>query len=68
MLSNVLAPGDLVAERLERHVARGGGLLITAGEHLDAFAYRGRISSLGLPAIPRSNAPAIQRSPSTSRT
>ncbi|MFT3922697.1 MAG: VWA domain-containing protein [Myxococcales bacterium] len=57
VLSNVLAPSDVVAERLDRHVARGGGLLITAGEHVDAFAYRGRMSTL-LPAIPRSSAPA----------
>jgi hypothetical protein len=57
VLSNVRAPSDVVAERLERHVARGGGLLITAGEHVDAFAYRGRMSSL-LPATPRSSAPA----------
>jgi hypothetical protein len=38
-------------------VARGGGLLITAGEHVDAFAYRGRMSAL-MPATPRSSTPA----------
>jgi hypothetical protein len=57
VLSNAHAPDDAVAERLKRHVARGGGLLITAGDHVDAFAYRGRMSSL-LPAVPRSSAPA----------
>ncbi len=57
VLSNVTAPSAQVAERLERHVARGGGLLITAGDHVDAFAYRGGMQAL-LPAVPRSNAPA----------
>ncbi len=57
VLANVRAPDDATAERLRLHVARGGGLLITAGDHVDAFAYRGRMSEL-LPAIPRSSAPA----------
>jgi hypothetical protein len=57
ILANVRAPSDLVAERLEHHVARGGGLLITAGEHVDAFAYRGRMSAM-LPTTPRSSTPA----------
>lgn len=57
VLANVRAPADAMAERLERHMARGGGLFITVGEHVDAFAYRGRMSSL-LPATPRSSAPS----------
>lgn len=57
VLANVRAPSESVAERLARHVARGGGLLITAGHHVDAFQYRGRMSKL-LPATPRSSAPA----------
>ncbi len=57
VLANVRAPDDAIAARLALHVARGGGLLITAGEHVDAFAYRGRMSDL-LPATPRSSAPS----------
>lgn len=57
VLANVRAPADADAERLTRYVADGGGLLITAGEHFDPLAYRGRMSAL-LPASPRSSAPA----------
>ena len=57
VLANVRPPEKEVAERLEQFVSRGGGLLIAAGEHVDAFAYRGRLGTL-LPAVPRSNAPA----------
>jgi hypothetical protein len=57
VLANVHAPGAEVAARLERFVARGGGLLIAAGEHVDAFAYRGTLGNL-LPAVVRSSAPA----------
>jgi hypothetical protein len=56
VLANVRAPSEVEAERLTEHVARGGGLLIAAGENLDAFGYRGRLSKL-LPALPRSSAP-----------
>src|SRR5690606_27042232 len=49
VLANVRAPGSAVAARLERFVARGGGLLIAAGDHVDAFAYRGTLGHL-LPA------------------
>ncbi|MDB4986536.1 MAG: hypothetical protein JWN04_1714, partial [Myxococcaceae bacterium] len=56
VLANVRAPSEAEAERLTNHVARGGGLLIAAGENLDAFGYRGRMSKL-LPALPRSSAP-----------
>ncbi|HEX5658690.1 MAG TPA: VWA domain-containing protein [Polyangiales bacterium] len=56
VLANVRAPSELEAERLVDHVARGGGLLIAAGENFDAFGYRGRLSAL-LPALPRSSAP-----------
>jgi hypothetical protein len=56
VLANVRAPSELEAERLVDHVARGGGLLIAAGENFDAFGYRGRLSAL-LPAVPRSSAP-----------
>jgi hypothetical protein len=56
VLANVRAPSELEAERLIDHVARGGGLLIAAGENFDAFGYRGRLSAL-LPAVPRSSAP-----------
>ncbi|MDB4974043.1 MAG: hypothetical protein JWN48_2384 [Myxococcaceae bacterium] len=56
VLANVRAPSEAEAERLTSHVARGGGLLIAAGENLDAFGYRGRMSKL-LPALPRSSAP-----------
>lgn len=56
VLANVRAPSETEAERLTRHVARGGGLLISAGENFDAFGYRGRLSKL-LPALPRSSAP-----------
>jgi hypothetical protein len=55
VLANVRAPSEAEAERLTRHVARGGGLLLTAGENFDAFGYRGRLSKL-LPALPRSSA------------
>ena len=55
VLANVRAPSEVEAERLTEHVARGGGLLIAAGENVDAFGYRGRMSKL-LPALPRSNA------------
>jgi hypothetical protein len=57
VLANVRAPSAEVASRLERYVARGGGLLIAAGEHVDAFAYRGTMGNL-LPAVVRSSAPA----------
>jgi hypothetical protein len=57
VLANVRAPGAEIAARLERFVARGGGLLIAAGEHVDAFAYRGTLGNL-LPAVVRSSAPA----------
>lgn len=57
VLANVRAPGPDVAARLERFVARGGGLLIAAGDHVDAFAYRGTLGNL-LPAVVRSSAPA----------
>lgn len=56
VLANVRAPSDVESERLTEHVARGGGLLIAAGENVDAFGYRGRMSKL-LPALPRSSAP-----------
>ncbi len=56
VLANVRAPSSGEAERLIAHVARGGGLLIAAGENFDAFGYRGRLSEL-LPALPRSSAP-----------
>ena len=56
VLANVRAPSEAEAERLTRHVARGGGLFLTAGENFDAFGYRGRLSKL-LPALPRSSAP-----------
>ncbi|MET0285735.1 MAG: VWA domain-containing protein [Polyangiales bacterium] len=56
VLANVRAPSELEAERLIDHVARGGGLLLAAGENFDAFGYRGRLSAL-LPAVPRSSAP-----------
>lgn len=56
VLANVRAPSEVEAERLTAHVARGGGLLISAGENVDAFGYRGRMSKL-LPALPRSSAP-----------
>ena len=56
VLANVRAPSEADAERLRNFVARGGGLLIAAGENLDAFGYRGRMSKL-LPALPRSSAP-----------
>jgi von Willebrand factor type A domain/Aerotolerance regulator N-terminal len=56
VLANVRAPSELEAERLVDHVARGGGLLLAAGENFDAFGYRGRLSAL-LPAVPRSSAP-----------
>jgi hypothetical protein len=57
VLANVRAPAAEVAERITRYVARGGGLLIAAGDHVDAFAYRGSMGSL-LPAVVRSNAPS----------
>ena len=56
VLANVGTPSEAEADQLLAHVARGGALLITAGENLDAFGYRGRLSKL-LPAIPRSSAP-----------
>lgn len=56
VLANVRAPSDSEAERLSAYVARGGGLLIGAGENFDAFGYRGRMAKL-LPAVPRSSAP-----------
>jgi hypothetical protein len=57
VLANVRAPGAELAARIERYVARGGGLLIAAGDHVDAFAYRGSMGDL-LPAVVRSSAPA----------
>jgi hypothetical protein len=57
VLANVRAPLAEVAERITHYVARGGGLLIAAGDHVDAFAYRGSMGSL-LPAVVRSNAPS----------
>jgi hypothetical protein len=57
VLANVRAPGAELAARIERYVARGGGLLIAAGDHVDAFAYRGSMGEL-LPAVVRSSAPA----------
>jgi hypothetical protein len=57
VLANVRAPDAEVSARLSHFVERGGGLLITSGEHLDAFAYRGRLGKL-MPALPRSIAPA----------
>jgi hypothetical protein len=57
LLANVRAPGAELAARIERYVARGGGLLIAAGDHVDAFAYRGSMGEL-LPAVVRSSAPA----------
>lgn len=57
VLANVRAPLAEVAARLTRYVERGGGLLIAAGDHVDAFAYRGTMGSL-LPAVVRSNAPS----------
>jgi hypothetical protein len=57
ILANVRAPGAELAARIERYVARGGGLLIAAGDHVDAFAYRGSMGEL-LPAVVRSSAPA----------
>ena len=56
VLANVRTPSEAEAEQLTKHVARGGGLLITAGDNFDAFGYCGRLSKL-LPAIPRSSAP-----------
>ena len=56
VLANVRTPSEAEAEQLTKHVARGGGLLITAGDNLDAFGYRGRLNKL-LPAVPRSSAP-----------
>ena len=56
VLANVRTPSEDEADRLRKHVARGGGLLIAAGDNLDAFGYRGRLSAL-LPALPRSSAP-----------
>lgn len=57
MLANVRAPDQALAEKLERYVEAGGGLFISAGDHVDAFAYRGTLGPL-LPAVPRSDAPA----------
>jgi hypothetical protein len=57
VLANVRAPDDELSARIEHFVKRGGGLLIAAGEHVDAFAYRGRLGEL-MPALPRSSAPA----------
>jgi hypothetical protein len=57
VLANVRAPGAELSARIERYVARGGGLLIAAGDHVDAFAYRGSMGEL-LPAVVRSSAPA----------
>jgi hypothetical protein len=57
VLANVRAPSADVAANLSSYVARGGGLLITAGDHVDAFAYRGALGNL-LPAVVRSSAPA----------
>ena len=56
VLANVRAPSESDAERLTRHVARGGGLFIAVGENFDPLAYRGRMGAL-LPASPRSSAP-----------
>ncbi|MET0342827.1 MAG: VWA domain-containing protein [Polyangiales bacterium] len=55
VLANMRTPSESEADQLVTHVTRGGGLLITAGENLDAFGYRGRLSKL-LPALPRSSA------------
>jgi von Willebrand factor type A domain/Aerotolerance regulator N-terminal len=57
LLGNVRAPQGPTAEELVRFVERGGGLLISMGDNVDAFAYR---SSLGavLPSVVRSSAPA----------
>lgn len=57
VLANVRPPDAEVSSRLTQFVKRGGGLLIAAGSHVDAFAYRGRLGEL-MPAVPRSSAPA----------
>ncbi|HEX6239455.1 MAG TPA: BatA domain-containing protein, partial [Polyangiales bacterium] len=57
VLANVRAPSIEVAERIRLYVKRGGGLLIAAGDQVDAFAYRGSVGDL-LPAVVRSSAPA----------
>jgi hypothetical protein len=62
VLANVLAPSEAVSQQLMARVARGAGLLITAGDHVDPFAYRGRFGAL-MPALIRS---AAQAQPSLS--
>jgi hypothetical protein len=62
VLANVLAPSEAVSQQLLARVARGAGLLITAGDHVDPFAYRGRFGAL-MPALIRS---AAQAQPSLS--
>lgn len=57
VLANVLAPSEAVSQQLTARVARGAGLLITAGDHVDPFAYRGRFGAL-MPALIRSAAQA----------
>jgi hypothetical protein len=57
ILGNVRAPQGATAEELRRFVERGGGLLIGAGNNVDAFAYRSAFGDV-LPAVVRSSAPA----------
>jgi hypothetical protein len=57
ILGNVRAPQGATAEELRHFAERGGGLLIGAGNNVDAFAYRSAFGDL-LPAVVRSSAPA----------
>jgi len=55
VLANVAAPNEAQATRLLDRVAGGAGLLLSAGDQVDPFAYRGALAKL-LPALIRSRA------------
>jgi hypothetical protein len=57
VLANVPAPSETDAKRLADRVKRGAGLLISGGDQVDPFAYRGRFGEL-LPTLLRSAAQA----------
>lgn len=55
VLANVGALSEVVTTRLIERVARGAGLLISGGDKVDPFAYRGPLGKLS-PAVIRSRA------------
>jgi hypothetical protein len=46
LLANVPAPGEAVAQRLLRFVEHGGGLIVAAGDHVDATLYNAALGAV----------------------